>query len=115
MNMQSNAKPKRNNHNGLKIGEYPALRQFFHGYLHEDYVDEYGSAEDAATEFWQDADPEEREQVAAEWRKFLKDTEGAPITTVREVLSEKFGSGWHFSEKEELERLSAVLLKRNHH
>jgi hypothetical protein len=113
--MQSNAKPKRNNEDSLKVGEYPALRQFIHGYLHEDYVDEYGSAEDAASEFWQDADPEEREQVAAEWQRFLKDTSGASIAAVRRVLSEKFGSGWHFDEKEELDRVSAVLLKRNHH
>jgi len=113
--MQSNAKQTRKNGHGLKLGEYPALRQFIHGYLHEDYVDEYGTAEDAAAEFCADADPEERERVAAEWRRFLKDTSELPVSTVQRVLTEKFGCGWHFTEKDELDRVSVVLSKRNHH
>ncbi len=113
--MSTNAKQTHKGNGLPKLGEYPALRQFMHGYLHEDYVEEYGSAEDAAAEFWADADPEEREKVAGEWRRFLKDTSELPITTVRKVMSDKFGSAWHFNEKEELDRFSAVLLRRNSH
>jgi len=113
--MPSNAKQPRKAESALKLGEYSALRQFMHGYLHEDYLEEYGSAEDAAAEFWQDADPEEREKVATEWRQFLKATSELPVTTVRRVMSDNFGSAWNFSEKEEFDRFSAVLLKRNNH
>lgn len=114
--MPNNAKQGRKSAgNETKVGEYPALRQFMHGYLHEDFLEEYGSAEDAAAEFCQDADPEERAQVAAEWRSFLKDTSELPITTVRRLLSDKYGCAWHFEEKVEFERFSATLLKRNGH
>jgi hypothetical protein len=99
----------------IKLGEFPALRQFMHGYLHEDFMEEYGSAEDAAAEFCQDADPEEREQVADEWRRFLKATSELPINTVRKLMTEKFGSAWHFEDKDEFERFSSTLLKKHTH
>lgn len=113
--MQNNAKQSRKSVSETKLGEYPALRQFMHGYLHEDFMEEYGSAEDAAAEFCRDADPEERELVANEWRRFLKDTSELPVTSVRRLLSDKFGSAWHFEEKDEFDRFSSVLLKRNRH
>src|SRR6266496_1866143 len=115
--MHNNTKPSRKESRDLvtKLGEFPALRQFMHGYLHEDFMDEYDSAEDAAAEFCQDADPEEREQVADEWRRFLKATHELPITTVRKLMTEKFGSAWHFEDKDEFERFSSTLLKKHTH
>ena len=29
---------------GFNPGQFPVLKEFFSGYLHEDFIDEYGSA-----------------------------------------------------------------------
>jgi hypothetical protein len=39
--------------------EFPALREFFSGYLHQDFHDEYGSAVGAAQAFRRDASDSE--------------------------------------------------------
>jgi hypothetical protein len=49
--------------------EFPVLKEFFSGYLHEDFNDEYGSAPGAARAFRGDASPEESAQACQEWTK----------------------------------------------
>jgi len=39
---------------------FPALHTFLRGYFHEDMVDEYGTAPEAADQFCDDADSDER-------------------------------------------------------
>src|SRR5260370_42222054 len=51
--------------------DFPALRAFFEGYLHQDFRDEYGSAVGAARAFWKDASDSELAAVRKEWRAGL--------------------------------------------
>jgi len=46
--------------------DFPLLREFARGYLHQDMVPEHGSAETAARAYVVDLSPAERKQVAAE-------------------------------------------------
>src|SRR4029079_1263227 len=46
--------------------EFPQLARVFSGYLHEDFVAEYGSPEAALRAFREDASP-------AEWRRFQRE------------------------------------------
>ncbi len=74
--------------------EYPALRAFMHGYLHEDYVDEYGSAVEAVHEFRSDADDDEFNDVLKEWKHFLQDAKSQSLSAIQKKLHDQFGAGW---------------------
>ena len=45
---------------------YPAIREAFRGYLHEDWTTEYADSEDAVRAFRRDAGEDEAKAVAAE-------------------------------------------------
>ena len=70
--------------------EFPALQEFFSGYLHEDFNDEYGSAASAVKAFRGDASPEEFAQACLEWAKLRKILTGRSIPEVQTSL-QKFG------------------------
>ncbi len=62
MNTNSpNVKPE------ITPANFPALRSFLRGYFHEDVADEYGTPVDAADQFCEDAESDERNAVANEW------------------------------------------------
>jgi hypothetical protein len=92
----------------ISAADFPALRNFLRGYLHEDAADEHGSPEAAARQFWQDADAEQRNAVAAEWTRFHKLMSGQPPTVVNQALSEKLGSRILLTQQD-LENLSTVF------
>lgn len=52
--------------------EYPAIRAFVRGYLHEDTVAEHGSARAAALQFYRDADQGQVHELLQEWRQFRR-------------------------------------------
>jgi hypothetical protein len=58
---------------------FPALHTFLRGYFHEDMADEYGTAPEAADQFCEDADSDERIPVAQEWQKVVAMTNGQPL------------------------------------
>ena len=62
----------------ITAATFPALRSFLRGYFHEDMADEYGTLEEAARQFYEDADPDERKSVATEWTRFLAQTKANP-------------------------------------
>lgn len=74
--------------------EYPALRAFMHGYLHEDYVDEYGSAVEAVHEFRSDADDDEFNNVVKEWRHFIQQAKTQSIQAIQKKIHDELGGGW---------------------
>ncbi len=74
--------------------DYPALRRFLRGYFHQDLKDEYGSPEEAAQEFWNDADEGERTAVAREWARLLTDMKDSPLNEFNRVLTRELGSAY---------------------
>ena len=92
----------------LSAADFPALRSFLRGYLHQDMKDEYGSPAEAAREFCSDAGAEERAAVAAEWSRFLDQTKGQPLDAINRILTGPLGSSYSVTD-EDLKSFSAIL------
>jgi len=88
--------------------DYPALREFFPAYLHQDYMDEYGSATDAVKGFLQDASGDEILQVKEEWAAFRRATKANNLHETQEALG-GLGSAWQPENEEELKELDTIL------
>lgn len=97
---------------------FPALRSFLRGYFHEDLADEYGSPEEAADAFCEDADTDERLAVAREWMRFEELTRGSSIAEINRLLTTKLGSAIQLNE-EEREHVSSMFARylkpKTHH
>ena len=94
---------------GVSAAEFPALRQFLRGYLHEDWMEEYDSPAEAVRQFLEDADAGERQQLASEWQMFRERTKTEPLAAVGKLLADKLGSSWRPRNAEELEEVSLAL------
>jgi hypothetical protein len=68
--------------------QFPALRDFFRGYFHEDCIEEYGSLEAATRQFVEDADVEQRKIVAKEWGEFLESCGKLSLERINRTLGE---------------------------
>jgi hypothetical protein len=90
--------------------EYPALREFFRGYLHEDLQDEYGSPQNAAKQFMQDADQNQRATVAEEWSALLQRTRNFTLGQMNQGL-QQLGSAWTFESLAEIQGVADVFRK----
>ena len=53
----------------ITAANFPALHTFLRGYFHEDVADEYGTPPEAADQFCEDAETDERIPVAREWQQ----------------------------------------------
>ena len=84
------------------------LKEFFSGYLHEDFNDEYGSAASAARAFRGDASPEESAQARLEWAKLRKILTGRSMPEIQTSL-EKLGGAWRPQDLEEFHSLDTVF------
>jgi hypothetical protein len=93
----------------ISAAEFPALRQFLRGYLHEDWREENETAADAARQFLEDADATERQHVANEWQKFRERTKGASLEVMNRILDQTFGAGWRVLDPVELDAVSLVF------
>jgi len=93
----------------ISAADYPALRQFLRGYLHEDWREEYDSAADAARQFAEDADAGERQQLALEWQRFREHTKNWSLAAINQVLSGTLGGSWRVTDPSELDAVSLVL------
>ena len=87
---------------------FMALRDFFSGYLHQDFRDEYGSAVGAAEAFCNDAQADELAAVRKEWdlwRKQLDTTApDAAATAIR-----KLGGAWYPQSLADLDAVGRAL------
>jgi hypothetical protein len=88
--------------------EFPVLKEFFSGYLHEDFNDEYGSAARAARAFRGDASSEESAQAHLEWVKLRKILTGRPITEIQTSL-QKLGGAWRPQDLDEFHSLDRTF------
>ena len=92
----------------LTVETFPALHTFLRGYFHEDVADEYGTAPEAADQFCEDAESDERVPVAREWQKVVELTEGqvAPLN----AALKKLGSAIQLKE-DEIPAISAIFAR----
>ncbi len=88
---------------------YPALRDAFRGYLHEDWPTEYADSEDAARAFRRDAADDEARAVAGEAKKLRAALAGLEVRELRKLLGAGFGSGWRPSTAAEADRVLRIF------
>jgi len=99
---------KQNPKADLTADSFPALHTFLRGYFHEDMSDEYGTAPEAADQFCDDADSDERIPVAREWQRVLDITAGQPAAL--NAALKKLGSAIQLKEAE-IPEVSAVFAR----
>ena len=87
---------------------YPALKEFFSGYLHEDFKAEHGSAVSAARAYCQAAGSDELSQIRAEWKRWETAFTGKALNEKQAALR-KLGAGWEPQREEELNSVIDVL------
>lgn len=92
----------------MTAANFPALHTFLRGYFHEDVRDEYGSAPEAADQFCEDAESDERIPVAREWQKVVELTDGqtAPLN----AALRKLGSAIQLTE-DQIPEISAIFAR----
>jgi hypothetical protein len=94
----------------INAADYPVLRIFVRGYLHQDMKDEYGSALEAVKEFLGDSSPDERLALANDWARFVKQTKDLPTHQINKLLTRTLGSSYSLGG-DELEQISQLLLR----
>jgi hypothetical protein len=87
---------------------FPTLHTFLRGYFHEDVADEYGTPAEAADQFCEDADSDERMPVAREWMQLMELTGGQPA--ILNAALKKLGSAVQLTE-EEIPQISAIFAR----
>ena len=90
--------------------DYPALREMLPAYLHQDFADEYGSAEKAIEGFLQEASGDEILQVKEDWLRFRKALAGSPIAQSQTALG-RLGSAWSPQSEADLKRLDQIFAR----
>lgn len=88
--------------------DFAALQDFLRGYLHQDWKLEHGSPEQAAQHFWDDAGPEQRAQLTAQWQEFVASAKNQPLEEIARRLT-KLGSAWQPSRASDLDDITRVL------
>jgi acyl-CoA reductase-like NAD-dependent aldehyde dehydrogenase len=94
----------------ISAADSPALRDFLRGYFNEDMLDEYGSAEAAARQFWEDADEKQRKALTREWARLLERNKSLPAAN---NAIHKLGSAYQFEDDGEIKKVSEVFQVRN--
>jgi hypothetical protein len=92
----------------ITSANFPALHTFLRGYFHEDVADEYGTPPEAADQFCEDAETDERLPVAREWQQLTKLTEAQPAAL--NAALKKLGSAIRLTE-EEIPQVSAIFAR----
>jgi len=93
---------------GFDPADYPALREFFPGYFHEDFSDEYGSAAGAVKGFLADASGDEILQVKEEWQLLRKTFQDRAIEELQGALR-RLGSAWLPENEAQLRDVDEIL------
>jgi hypothetical protein len=87
---------------------YPALLEFLPAYLHEDFVEEYGSAEKAFEALVVDATGDQIRNVKDDWRKFRRALSGKPLDRVQKALA-ALGVAWQPQSGQDLQAVDEIL------
>jgi len=88
--------------------DYPTLRDYLPGYLHQDFGAEYGTAAAAVKAFVDDASGDEIVQVREEWRAWRAHFAGRPIEETQAALN-ALGCAWRPLSEEELKSVDEIL------
>jgi hypothetical protein len=92
----------------ITAANFSALHTFLRGYFHEDVADEYGTPPEAADQFCEDADSDERIPVAREWKQVVELTGGQ--TAALNTALKKLGSAIRLND-EEIPQVSAIFAR----
>jgi len=92
----------------ITADNFPALHTFLRGYFHEDVADEYGTAPEAADQFCEDAESDERIPVAQEWQRIVELT-GGQAPALNGALK-KLGAAVRLTEGE-IPQISAIFAR----
>jgi hypothetical protein len=85
----------------IDVSRFPELRRVFEGYLHEDFLVEYGTAGAAIDAFYADASAAERRMFRDEARRFLAATSALDFARVQQLVT-RLGSRWIPESRAEL-------------
>jgi CdiI immunity protein len=77
----------------LRASDFPELHRVFSGYLHEDFVHEYGTPEAALAAFLRDASDAEQRRFKKEAHRFLEATASLEFADVQALFAH-LGSRW---------------------
>jgi hypothetical protein len=88
--------------------DYPALREFFPAYLHQDFAQEYGSPIAAVKAFVADASGDEILQVKEEWKAFRRNSRKQPFAEIQSAMN-ALGSAWQPQDPAQLQQLDEIL------
>ncbi len=97
-----------------KSQQFPRLAEFCQGYLHQDFVDEYGSVQSAASTYLTDANPNQVRQLRSEWKKFLAmvrkhaTTPSTQLSSFRKAMVE-LGSSWRPQTLADIDTLTKIF------
>lgn len=87
---------------------YPALMEFLPAYLHEDFVEEYGTAAKAFAALAADASGDQIRNVKEEWHALRQALTGQPWEATQRALAE-LGTAWHPQSEHELQAVDEIL------
>ncbi len=85
------------------------MHQFFHGYLHQDFPEEYGSIAGALRQYRADAGEDEFASFAGEWSRFLDETRELGASEIDSILSADLGGTWHVASAREIARFTEAV------
>jgi len=92
----------------ITAANFPALHTFLRGYFHEDVADEYGTAPEAADQFCEDAETDERVAVAQQWQQLVELTSAQPAAL--NAALKRLGSAIRLNE-DEIPEVSAIFAR----
>ena len=87
---------------------YPALLELLPAYLHEDFGEEYGSAEQAFGALVSDASTEQVRKVKEEWAALRHAFCERPLHDLQQALTQ-LGAGWLPQSEQELRAVDEIL------
>lgn len=76
-----------------EASDFPELERVFAGYLHEDFLEEYGTPAAALRAFQEDAGDAERERFMDDARRFIDRTSPLDFKDVRALVAQ-LGCRW---------------------
>jgi hypothetical protein len=85
----------------VKTSDFPELRRVFAGYLHEDFLEDYGTPAEALRAFIEEASAAERTRFREETRRFLDCTSDLDFAKLLALVG-RLGSRWRPSSREAL-------------
>jgi hypothetical protein len=96
----------------LSAAAFPQLESFFSGYVHEDFLVDYGSPEGALRTWRLSASAKETQQFDREAEALLDAASKLPFDTIAAFVRRDLGSTWRPSDVARLQKLFAPPPRR---